>query len=158
MLGLAHQIHGIELALMIISWLLQAVLILIHCFCGVMDNAVAIGDNADGQCNIPLPELGIFHVGDLTWGRDVALQLETVVEDDAISLICSSLVGEERLRLTVEGVDSAWETNKRIARELNVNVPNLQLVLADGQLLAKVCSTNPGASVAEVTQSVQHLP
>ena len=30
---------------------------------------------------------------------------------------------------------------------------NLQLILPDGQLLAKVCRANPGASVAEVAQS-----
>eukprot|EP00435_Cladocopium_sp_Y103_P002855 s333_g1.t1 len=63
--------------------------------------------------------------------------------------MCSTLAAEERLRLTAQGVDSAWETHKRIAREMNVNLPNLQLVLPDGQLLAKVCRANPGASVAE---------
>jgi hypothetical protein len=50
-------------------------------------------------------------------------------------LICSTLSGEERFRLTVEGVDSAWETHKRIAREMNVNLPNLLFVLPDVQLL-----------------------
>ena len=35
-----------------------------------------------------------------------------------------------------------------IARELNAKLPNLQLVLPDGQLLAKICQANPEASVA----------
>ena len=120
-------------------------------------SAVAIGDSAIGfgQCYIPLPAPGICYVGDLTCGRDLVLQLELVGEDDAVMLICSTLSGEERFRLTVEGVDSAWETHKRIAREMGVNLPNLQLILPDGQLLAKVCHTNPGASVAAVTQSLQ---
>jgi hypothetical protein len=74
---------------------------------------------------------------------------------DAVTLICSTLVGEERYRLIARGVDSAWETHKRIACELNVNLSNLQLILPDGQLLAKICRTNPGASVAEVSQSTQ---
>ena len=82
---------------------------------------VATGGNADGQCDISVPELGIFYVGDLTCVRDVVLQLEAVVEDDAVSLICSSLFGEERFRLTAQGVDLAWEAYKKIAREMNVN-------------------------------------
>ena len=118
--------------------------------------AVAIGHNEHGQCDIPVPELGISYVRDLNCTRDVALQLEVVVEGDSVSLICSSLVGEERLRLTVEGGDSAWETHKRIARELKMNLPNLQLVLPNGQLLAKICRANPAALVAEVAQSIQH--
>eukprot|EP00435_Cladocopium_sp_Y103_P056776 s1077_g19.t1 len=113
-------------------------------------SAVAKGFNAIGQCNIPLPEPGMYYVGDVTCAGDVALQLQAVVEDDdAVALICSTLVGEERLRLTVLGVDSAWDTHKRIARELNVNLPNLHLVLPNGQLLAKICHANPAALVAE---------
>ena len=73
-----------------------------------------------------------------------------------ITLICSTLFGEECFRLTLEGADAAWEAHQRIARDMNVNLPNLQLVLPDGQLLAKVCCANPGASVAEVSQSTHH--
>eukprot|EP00435_Cladocopium_sp_Y103_P012985 s1226_g3.t1 len=113
-------------------------------------SAVAIGSNVYGQCNIPPPEPGICCVGDLTCGRDVALQLEFVGSGDAVTLICSTLAGEERLRVTTQGIDSAWETHKRIAFELKVTLPNLQLVLPDGELLAKVCRANPGASIAEV--------
>ena len=90
-------------------------------------------------------------------GRHLALQLEFVGEGDAVTLICSTLSGEERFRLTVEGADSACETHKRIAREMTVNLPNLQLVLPDGQLVGKVCRGNPGASVAEVSQRTQNL-
>ena len=118
-------------------------------------SAVGIGDNSFGQCNIPLPEPGVCYVGpgDLTCGRHLALQLEFVGGGDAVTLICSTLAGEERFRLTVEGVDSAWETQKRIACELKMHLPNLQLVLPDGQLLAKVCRTNPGASVVATQRS-----
>ena len=62
--------------------------------------AVAIGENRDGQCNIPLPEPGICYVGDLTCGRDIALQVECVRVGDAVTLLCSTLAGEERFRLT----------------------------------------------------------
>ena len=119
-------------------------------------SAFAVGKNTQGQCNIPLPEPGICYARDLTCGRDLALQLELVGEDDAITLVCSTLAGEERFRLSAQGVDSAWETHKKIAHELKINLPNLQLILPDGQLLATICRANPGASVAEVTQSTQH--
>ena len=115
--------------------------------------AVAFGQNGFGECSISSPEPGICYSGNMTSGRDLALQLEFVGEGDSVRLILSSLVGEERLRLTTRGVDSAWETHKRIARELKMSLPNLHLVLPDGQLLAKVCRISPGASVAEVTQS-----
>eukprot|EP00435_Cladocopium_sp_Y103_P042960 s1897_g12.t1 len=114
---------------------------------------VAFGHNVFGECNISLPEPGICYSGDMTSGRDLALQLEIVGEDDAFWLILSTLVGEERCRLTARGADSAWETHKRIASELKMNLGNLHLVLPDGQLLARVCCANPGASVADVTQS-----
>ena len=119
-------------------------------------SAVAIGKNHQGQCNISLPEPGLCYEGDLICGRHLALQLEFVGEGDAVTLICSTLSGEERFCLSVEGVDSAWETHKRIARELKMHLPNLQLVLPDGQLLAQICHANPGASVAEVAQRTHH--
>ena len=115
-------------------------------------SAVACGGNGHGQSNIPTPP-GICYIDTISCGRDLALQVEFVRKDDAVTLICSTLAGEERFRSTAQGVDSVWETHKRIAREVNVNLPNLQLVLPDGQLLAKVCRANPGASVAEVAQS-----
>ena len=119
-------------------------------------SAVAVGDISKGQCNIPSPEPGVCYISDVTCGRDLALQLDFVHKDDAAMLICSTLAGEEGFRLTVQGFDSAWEIQKRIARGLNVNLSNLQLVLPDGQLLAKVCRANPGVSVAEVSQSTQN--
>jgi hypothetical protein len=115
----------------------------------------ADGKNDHGQCHIPWPKSGMYR-DNFTYGTDLALQLEFVDEDDAVKLICSTLAGEERLHLTAQGVDSAWETHKRIARELSVNLPNLQLVLPDGQLLANTCRANPRISVAEVAQSTKH--
>jgi hypothetical protein len=97
-------------------------------------------------------EFATWAICPVAGGRDLVLQLELVGEDDAVTLICSTLVGEELFRLTAQGADSAWEAHKRIARKLNANLPNLHLVLPDGQLLAKFCRINPGASVAEVTQ------
>ena len=87
-------------------------------------SAVAIGKKIYGQCG-----------GRLTCGRDLGLQLEFLREDDAVALICLTLAGEERLRATTQGIDAAWETHKRIAREMNVNLPNLLFVLPDVQLL-----------------------
>ena len=51
---------------------------------------------------------------------------------------CSTLVGEERLRLTAGGFDSAWETHKRIARELKMNLPNLHLVLPNWAIVGQI--------------------
>ena len=118
--------------------------------------AVAIGRNIHGECNMPLPEPGIRYISDRTRGIDLAVQLELVGEDDAITLTCSTLAGEERFRLTAQGIDSAWEIHKRIARDLNVNLASLHLMLPDGQLLARICRANPGAAVAEVSQSTQN--
>ena len=60
-----------------------------------------------------MPEPGICYVGNTTCGRHQALQLEFVSEGDAVTLICSTLAGEEWLRLTVEGVDSACSVNAK---------------------------------------------
>ena len=54
-------------------------------------SAVAVGFNNCGQCNIPVPEPGICYVGDLTCPGCIALQLEAVVEGDAVTLICSTM-------------------------------------------------------------------
>jgi hypothetical protein len=120
-------------------------------------HAVAFGENRDGRSNIPSPEPGMCYISDMRVGRDLTVQLELAGEDDAVTLIGSSLAGEERFRFTAHGDDSAWETCKRIARELKMNLWNLHLVLPDGQLLAKVCRTNPASSVADVaTQFPSH--
>ena len=82
-------------------------------------SAVAIGENGSGQCNIPLPGPGTRYVGDTTCGRDLVLQLEIVYEEDTVTLICLTAGGEERCRLIAQSNDSAWDTHKRRARELN---------------------------------------
>ena len=114
-------------------------------------SAVAVGDNGHGQRDIPSPEMGICYIKDLACGKVLALQLEIVGENDEVTLKGSTLAGEERFCLTARSVDLAWETHKRIARELTVSLQNLQLVLPDGQLLAKFCRANPGASLADAT-------
>ena len=82
-------------------------------------SVVAIGGNESGHCNISLPGPGIRYVGDTTRGRDLVLQLEIVYEEDTVTLICSTAGGEERCRLIAQSNDSAWDTHKRMARELN---------------------------------------
>ena len=73
--------------------------------------------------------------------------------DDALTLISSTLVGEEKIRLQANQSDEAWEIHKRLASELEVNLPNLQLVLPDGQLLANFCRAHPGATLADVKRT-----
>jgi len=114
-------------------------------------SAVAIGEDLYEQCSIPSPKPGLRYISDWRGGTDLALQLEIVGENDEATLKGSTLAGEERFCLTARSVDSAWETHQRIARELNVSLQNLQLVLPDGQLLAKFCRANPGASLADAT-------
>ena len=58
-------------------------------------------------------------VGDTTRDRDLVFQLQLLCEEDTVALMGSTVGGEERCRLIAQGNDSAWETHKRIARELN---------------------------------------
>ena len=128
---------------------------LIQCFSGVMAMLLP----SDGICldnaTFRWAKPGIWYLGNLKHGIDLVLQLEFAHKEDVITLICSTLVGEECFRLTARGIDVAWETQKRIARELKASLQNLQLVLPDVQLLAKVCRANPGVSLFEVAQGAQ---
>jgi len=127
-------------------------------------NAVACGRNDHGQCAIPPLEPGICYLGrQKPIGPDLVLQVNFVCADDiddAVALICSTLAGEEKLTLTAHGPDPVWDLHKRIARELNVDLQSLRVVLFDGQLLAKTCQANPVAKVADLNSQVQasHLP
>jgi hypothetical protein len=67
---------------------------------------------------------------------------------------CSGLTGEELLRLKVLPSDPAWEMHKRIARELQVILQSLRVVLPDGQLLAEFCRTHPQATIATIEELV----
>ena len=100
-----------------------------------------IMDNA-WQCAIPPLEPGICYLGrQKPIGPDLVLQVNFVCADDiddAVALICSTLAGEEKLTLTAHGPDPVWDLHKRIARELNVDLQSLRVVLFDGQLLAKM--------------------
>ena len=80
------------------------------------------------------------------------MQLTLVSENDTVLLTCASLAGEEKLRFNAAGSESAWKIQKRIAGELRINLRNLQLILPDGQLLAKVCCANPDTMLADVTE------
>ena len=118
-------------------------------------SAVATGGNVFGECNIPLPEPGIRYIGDTTQFATLVLQLELLCEEDRVTLIGSTAGGEERCHLIAQGNDSAWESHKTIARGMNVDLQNLRLILPDRQLLAEVCRTNPGASLARVAQIIE---
>ena len=63
---------------------------------------------------------------------------------------CSGLTGEELLCLKVSRSDGAWETHQRIARELQVILERLRIVLPDGQLLAEFCRAHPEATIATI--------
>lgn len=67
---------------------------------------------------------------------------------------CSGLTGEELLRLKVLPSDPAWEMHKRIARELQVILQSLRVVLPDGQLLAEFCRAHPQATIATIEELV----
>eukprot|EP00438_Fugacium_kawagutii_P032406 Skav234909 [mRNA] locus=scaffold840:818176:819776:+ [translate_table: standard] len=110
--------------------------------------AVACGLNLFGNCDIPLrePDATYWYISDLSVDTTLAVQLEVEYSDDAFTLVCSSLAGEERLRLNAFGSELAWEAHKRIAFALKIGLQSLQVVLPDGQLLAKVCHANPGVT------------
>eukprot|EP00438_Fugacium_kawagutii_P014096 Skav211545 [mRNA] locus=scaffold871:28356:28718:- [translate_table: standard] len=93
---------------------------------------------------------GTLYVSDVLLPKVFACQLEF---DDHGSLRCSSLAGEEKLRLPISGSDPAWQTLKRIARELDVSLQSLSVIMPSGQLLANVCQANPGVTIAELTQA-----
>ena len=96
-------------------------------------------------------------VGNLLSSKDLVLQANVFCEDDVVSLLCTTLSGDELLRLTAPLSDLAWDIHKRIARELHVNLQNLQVVLPDGQLLAKVCRAKPETTIADLAGDSQHV-
>jgi hypothetical protein len=116
-------------------------------------SAVAYGSNSKGQRDIPCLEPGNYYVGDVLLGGDLALQLHFIYEEAATTLTCLNLAGETVLQLNVCGCDLAWDTHKRIARDLNVKLQRLRVVLPDGRLLAQICVANPVATVADLTNS-----
>eukprot|EP00435_Cladocopium_sp_Y103_P025004 s1135_g6.t1 len=69
-------------------------------------SAAAAGSITFRPVSIPPPNWGIFYIRDTTCGRDLVLQIEFAGVDDAVTLICSTLVGEERCRLTAQGSKS----------------------------------------------------
>ena len=116
-------------------------------------NAEACGWDTSGQCNLPTPDPGTWYVADVSVGQNLVLQLECARQDDAMLLTCSGLTGQETIRLRASPSDPAWNTQKRIARELQVPLQSLRVVIPDGQLLAAVCQAKPGASLADVSEA-----
>ena len=112
---------------------------------------LALGGNRDGECNIPRLKPGMRYIGDQM--PDIILQLEFVIADDVVTLICSNFAGEEQVRLNANVSDRATDSYKNIAVELKANLQSLRVVLPDGQLLASACRANPGASLADVIET-----
>ena len=106
----------------------------------------------EGHCDIPPLSFGERYIHHVSLDSNRVLQLEFLCEDDALTLICSNLAGEEELRMTVHGSDLAWESHKRIAREMKLDLQTLRLTLPDGQLLHHYCRANPVATVADVSE------
>ena len=103
-------------------------------------------------CSIPYLEPGKRYVGSLRSSEHLVLRANFAYEagGDVVSILCSTLSGDDMLRLNAGWSDLAWDIYKSIARELNVNLQTLQVVLPDGQLLAKVCHANPEATIADL--------
>eukprot|EP00435_Cladocopium_sp_Y103_P024783 s2182_g6.t1 len=112
--------------------------------------AVSFGSGAD---HLPMPDPGTWYVADASLGSDLVLRLECYRQDDAMLLTCFGLTGEERILLNASPSDPAWNTQKRIACELQVPLQSLRVVLPDGQLLAAVCHAKPGASLADISET-----
>ena len=118
--------------------------------------AVACGRNNSGQCNIAQMEPGTEYVGNLLSSVYTVLQVDFRVEDDKVSLLCLSMVGDEVLRLNPNWSDLAWDTHKHIAREVGKPLQSLELILPDGQLLANVCQAQTETSIADIADGPQH--
>ena len=112
-------------------------------------SAVACGLNDEGQCNIP-----VFTTGSYLFdcGKDYILQVDIAFKDDAWVLTCCDLAGHEVLGLRANESDLAWDTHKRIARDLQVNLQSLRLNLPDGQFLASICWASPLATIADLSE------
>ena len=116
-------------------------------------NAVACGESDHKQCDIPALDPGTWYAGDVSFDRNLVLQLDCSGQADAMLLTLSSLTGAEMMRLNASPSDHAWNTHKRIAHQLKVPLQSLRVVLPDGQLLAAACRANPGASLEDVIES-----
>ena len=116
-------------------------------------SAVACGQRSARQCDIPpAATASCYYVCDLGPSvRDCVLQAGVAFEDDAVVLTCLDLAGHEVLQLRGTASDLAWETHKRIASDLRVSLPNLRVVLPDGQLLASICRATPLATLADLS-------
>ena len=115
------------------------------------DRVVACGRNHSGQCAIPVLKPESVSVGDcISLGTDLVLQLGVkYVDNNAFTLICSSLAGEEKLGSKVRYSELAMEMQKRIATALKIGIfglSKLRVVLPDGQLLSSIYDEHTGAT------------
>ena len=84
------------------------------------------------------------------------MQLDFASEDDTLLLICSDLAGKEVPRLNAAGSDLCWESHKRIAREMKINLQRVRIVLPDGKLLAS-CRKNPEVTMADAAKHCERF-
>ena len=109
------------------------------------------------QCNSQLQlEPSSRYVNDLWSDAQLILQVNFSCKDDEVSVLCSTMSGAEKL-LKAQAFDSAWDVHKRIALELHVALQSLQVVLPDGELLAKVCQANPAATIADTMKMTKRF-
>ena len=112
--------------------------------------AIGCGNNDIGQCEFPATGPGILYGGPRSGDRVVQLEICEETAANGVILACSGLAGQEVLRLEALESESALEMYRRMARELKVYLPNLRVVLPQGELLADFCRDNPAATVADV--------
>eukprot|EP00438_Fugacium_kawagutii_P028054 Skav235472 [mRNA] locus=scaffold1269:196071:197401:+ [translate_table: standard] len=118
--------------------------------------AVACGSNFDGQSSIPslkswtewlgrrpptLRYIADFKVMERRPER--ILQLDFLLEGDAMVLKCVGMDGEEVVRLRTWGSDLAVDALKQLTGKLKASRQQHRVVLPDGQLLEAVCFADP---------------
>ena len=116
-------------------------------------HAVACGLNIEGQCNIPTATAkGYRWQSHMPLGKDLILQLHLEMTSHCgagFRLICSNLAGDQLHSLNANRSDLASKTLKQIADDLMVHLPNLRVVLPDGQLLGALCEDQPLTTLSE---------
>ena len=125
----------------------------IRCFPEATCQVIAVRISLD---NATFPFWALKYVaGCIPFSQALVLQLDSldVVDDaDAFTLLCLNLLGEEKLRLNVRGLDLALHAQRRIAYALRVKLENLRVVLPNGELLESIHHANPFPTIADITE------
>ena len=100
--------------------------------------AVAVGCNDDGQCSLPTAIQGAFVTDSRALcprTKLVVLLLASATDSELISITCTSLGGEERATVAVDGTLSVACVLQRLANALRVLPWFFEAVLPDGRRL-----------------------